>query len=171
MNKAILLDRDGTINFDSGYVYKKEDFHFIDGVIDGLKLLSDMGYIIIIITNQSGIGRGYYTEKDFLLLNEFLMDVFKKNNINLKKIYYCPHIDADNCDCRKPKLKLFYDAIKEFQIDLNKSYVIGDRDRDLSLCEHEIIKGILITNEFNSKYICKRNLLEAAKYIEETENI
>lgn len=167
MNKAIFLDRDGTINVDYGYVYKISDFKFINGVIEGLKILNDLGYTLIVITNQSGIGRGFYKKNDFEKLTNYMLDELKKNNIFIKKVYYCPHISEDNCNCRKPKLGLFYKAIDEFNIDIDSSFVIGDRIRDLAICDKTKIKGILITPDVNGEYVCKNNLFEAAKYIKE----
>lgn len=167
MNKAIFLDRDGTINVDYGYVYKIEDLKFIDGVIEALQILSSLGYKLIIITNQSGIGRAFYSEEEFLKFNEYMLKLLKDNNITIDGVYYCPHGPSDDCNCRKPKLKLFYDAIKDFNIDTNNSFVIGDKERDLSICEVENVKGILLTNDAKNKYICKKSLLEAAKYIKE----
>lgn len=165
MNKAIFLDRDGTINIDYGYVYEINKFDFIDGALDGLEILSKLGYLLIIITNQSGIGRGYFNEEDFNKLNKYMVDKMKERNINISKVYFCPHVDNDNCNCRKPKLGLFYQAIEEFDIDINKSYAVGDKERDLSICDCENVKGILLTEKMNNNYICKSNLLEAAKYI------
>lgn len=165
MNKAIFLDRDNTINYDHGYIYKKEDFKFLKGSIEGLKMLYDMGYILIIVSNQSGIGRGYFTVNDLLNVNNYMLDELEKHGVKIKEIFYCPHTDEDNCECRKPKTKLFYDAIKKYDINVNKSYAIGDRERDLCICEKEPIKGILITEEKSDKYVSKKNIFEAAKYI------
>lgn len=165
MNKAIFLDRDDTINVDYGYVYEIDKFKFCDGVFEGLKILNDLGYLLIIITNQSGIGRGYFSEEEFYKLNDYMLEKLKEKNINISKVYFCPHIDSDNCNCRKPKLELFYKAIKEFDIDINNSFAIGDKERDLAICKYENIKGILLTNYNIDNYICKTNLLEAAKYI------
>ena len=166
MNKAIFLDRDGTINIDYGYVHEIDKLIFIDSAIDGMKLLTDLGYLLIIITNQSGIGRGYFDYQEYNKFNDFMLKELKKNNIHISKVYMCPHIDSDNCNCRKPKLELFYKAIKEFDIDIEKSYAIGDKTRDLAICDKENITGILLTEDNNNNnYICKKNLLEAAKYI------
>lgn len=169
MNKVVFLDRDGTINVDYGYVHEIDKFKFIDGSIKGLKILIDLGYKLIIITNQSGIGRGYYTINDYNIVNKYMLKTLKENGINILKVYMCPHISSDNCDCRKPKLGLFYRAIEEFDIDINNSFAIGDKERDLAICENENIKGIILDNS-NSKYICKNNLLAAAEYIKKQYN-
>ena len=164
-NKVIFLDRDGTINKDYGYVYKKEDLVFLPGVVEGLKLLQDNGYMLIIITNQSGISRKYFSIDDYNIFNSYLINELKKYNIEIKDVYMCPHRDEDNCECRKPKTKLFLDAIKKYNIDLDNSYAIGDKERDLTICDETNIKGILLTDESNNKYICKSNFYEAANYI------
>ena len=166
MNKAIFLDRDGTINVDYGYVHEIEKFEFIDGVIEGLKILSDLGYLLIVITNQSGIARGFFTEEQFQTLNNYMLNKLEENNISIAKVYYCKHVDKDNCDCRKPKLGLFYKAIEEFDIDIDNSYAIGDKERDLLICKQENTQGILLTKTTQDGYICKSSLLEAAYYIQ-----
>lgn len=170
MNKAIFLDRDGTINVDYGYVHEKDKFKFIDGAIEGLKILNDLHYLLIIITNQSGIGRKYFTESQFEELNNYMLEKLEENGINISKVYFCPHVAEDDCNCRKPKLGLFYKAIEEFNIDSSISYAIGDKERDLSICTKEKVKGILITNDNNDNYICKPSLLEAANYIAKNSN-
>lgn len=151
MKKAVFLDRDGTINIDKDYLYKIEDFEFIPGVIHGLKLLNDSGYLLIIITNQSGIGRGYYSELDFIKLNSWMLNCFDAFGINISKVYYCPHyIDSPykqykkKCDCRKPGIGLFLQAIKDFDIDLSQSFAIGDKIRDCSICQTTDCRGFLV---------------------------
>ena len=162
-NKAIFLDRDGTINEDFGYVYKKDNLKFINGAIKALKILQDAGYKLLIITNQSGIGRGYYTIEDFQIFNDYMLNELEKNGVIIDKVYFCPHTDSDNCNCRKPKIGLYLKAIKEFNIDEENSYSIGDKESDLAICSKSKIKGIFLGN--NNKYNCKNDLLEAAKYI------
>lgn len=166
-NKIIFLDRDGTINVDYGYVFKKEKLEFIPGVIEGLKILSDYDYKFIVITNQSGIGRGYYTLDQYFEFNNYMIEKLKENNISILDVYFCPHIESDNCECRKPKTKLFLDAIKKHNIDTENSFVIGDKIRDLTISEKTNIKPILLTDEIDefSKLTYKKNLLEAAKFI------
>src|SRR3989338_1410999 len=101
--KAVFLDRDNVIIEDNGFVHKTEDFELLPNAIEGLKLLKK--YSMFIVTNQSGIGRGYFTMKDFEKFNNHLSQQLKKNNIKIKKTYICPHKPEDNCDCRKPKAK------------------------------------------------------------------
>ena len=184
MNRAVFLDRDGTINVDKGYLYKKEEFEFIPGVLEGLKLLQDAGFILIIITNQSGVARGYYTEEDLICLNRWMQEYLEERNIIISKIYYCPHLPEAkiekyrvSCNCRKPNTGLFYQAVKDFNIQLDKSYVIGDRLRDCSICRHcncngfvigdtednQIISGIKEHKYANIEYV--PSLLEAARII------
>lgn len=141
MNKAVFLDRDGTINVDKHYLYKIDEFEYLPGVKEGLRDLCAAGYLLIIVTNQSGIGRGYYTEKDYHILNDWMMKDLKDSGVEISASYYCPHLkEADveeyrkDCDCRKPGVGLFEKAVKEFDIDLEKSFAIGDKIRDLEIC-------------------------------------
>lgn len=168
MNKVIFLDRDNTIIEDYGYIHKIEDLKFMDKAIEGLKAMNDMGYKLIIITNQSGIGRKMYSVEEYHIFHNYLTEKLLNNNIKITKTYFCPHTDDDNCNCRKPKLGLFKKAIQEFDIDLNSSYAIGDKERDLSICQFTNIKGIIIGNN-NKNYICKSNLLDAANYIKQCD--
>ena len=129
--KAVFLDRDGVINIDHGYVYKIEDFEFVEGIFDELRRYKDEGYIFIVVTNQSGIGRGYYKEEDFLKLTNYMIKEFEKRGIEIKKVYYCPHTPAENCECRKPKPGMLLKAQGEFDIDMKNSVMIGDKESDM----------------------------------------
>lgn len=177
--KAIFLDRDGTINIDKNYIYKPEDFELIPGVVEGLKALQDMGYLLIIITNQSGIARGYYTEEDFNILNEYMIEIFTGYGVHITDVYYCPHLPVAkvekyriNCECRKPKLGMFFDAENKWNIDLNKSWAIGDKERDLAICNETGCHGILIGRVGNSSvFPTVDNINEAAKLIQSLEHI
>ena len=184
MNKAVFLDRDGTINIEKNYLYKIEDFEFLPGVIEALKRLQDAGFLLIIITNQSGIGRGYYTEEDFHKLNDWMINTLKEQGVIITDVYYCPHLpDAEieeyriDCECRKPNLGMYKKAVVDYAIDLSQSYAIGDKIRDCAICESSECKGYLIGS--NEKYyiidavkngdymhVCySRNLLDAANSI------
>ena len=133
MNKALFLDRDGVINVEKDYLYKIEDFEFIDGVFELCKHYIDLGYLIFVVTNQSGIARDYYTEKDFTKLSEWMSKEFLKHNIKIEKVYHCPHHPdiSGECSCRKPNPGMLLEAAKEFNISLEDSIIIGDKERDI----------------------------------------
>ncbi len=143
MNKVIFLDRDGTINVDYGYVHEKEKLEFVPGVIEALKIISELGYKLIIVTNQSGIGRGYFSAEEYENFTNYMLEKMKQGGADVEKVYTCPHIDKDNCDCRKPKLGLFEQAIKDYDVDLVNSFSVGDRLRDLEICGKYPIKAVL----------------------------
>ena len=129
--KTIFLDRDGVINREAQYLYKIDDFEFIDGIFDACLYFQNLGYKIIIITNQSGISRGYYDESEFLKLTKWMLRQFEKNNINILDIFHCPHGPDSNCDCRKPKPGMFLKAKVKYNIDMKKSWMIGDSEVDV----------------------------------------
>ena len=173
MNKAIFLDRDGTINVEKHYLYKIEDFEFLPGVVDALKILQKAGHLLIIITNQSGIGRGYYTETDFQKLNDWMVSTLKEQGVTIADVYYCPHLpDAQvveyrkECKCRKPKLGMFEQAIIDYDIDLSRSYAIGDKIRDCAICESTPCKGFLIGDNEEPEVIdeVKAGKIERVRY-------
>ena len=151
MRKVIFLDRDGTINVDHGYVYKKEEFQFLEGVLEGLRLLEQLGFGLVIITNQSGIARGYYTEDEYYELNKWLLNELKKEGIHIASSFYCPHHPEAkveeyrmSCECRKPGTALYKQACAQLEIDESKSYAIGDKARDVSFCEESEVRGIVL---------------------------
>ncbi|MBD1581551.1 D-glycero-beta-D-manno-heptose 1,7-bisphosphate 7-phosphatase [Pseudoalteromonas sp. S16_S37] len=136
--KAIFLDRDGVINVDHAYVHKIEDFEFIDGVFEACQQFVAKGYIIVVVTNQSGIGRGYYNEQQFSQLSDWMCEEFAKHRVNISKVYYCPHHPhkalpqfKQECDCRKPSPGMLTQAIEEFDIDVTQSVMVGDKLSDI----------------------------------------
>lgn len=138
MNKAIFLDRDGVINVDHAYVHTIEQFEFIDGVFAACRHFVAQGYLLLVVTNQSGIGRGYYSEQDFAVLSEWMVAEFAAHNVPIGKVYYCPHHPKNalpgylqDCDCRKPKPGMLLKAIDEFDIDVGRSLMIGDKASDI----------------------------------------
>ena len=183
-NKAIFLDRDGTINIEKNYLYKIADFEYLDGAIEGLRMMLSMGFLLILVTNQSGIGRGLYTELDFLKLDAWMKQDLEEKGVVITDTFYCPHYKdsiikkyAIDCDCRKPKLGLFKKAVEKYNIDLSQSFAIGDKKRDLSICFVSDCRGFLIcksndylnnelTNVERSKVECCSSLLDCAKKIE-----
>ncbi|MBY9007776.1 MAG: HAD family hydrolase [Candidatus Lokiarchaeota archaeon] len=148
--KAIILDRDGTLNEDQGYVHRIKDFQLLPGIIEGLNLLKNK-FIFFIISNQSGIGKGYYTFEEFWKFNNHLTSQLEQKDIKIMKTYFCPHRIEDNCDCRKPKLKYIKEIISEYNIDIKNSWVLGDHPSDVQLGINSGSRSIyLLTGHGNS---------------------
>ena len=154
LRPAAFLDRDGTINVDKEYLYRIEDFEYLDGAAEGMRLLQDWGYALVIITNQSGIARGYYAEDDYFRLMEWMLADLAERGIYISGAYHCPHhlagtVEkyAKSCNCRKPKTGLFYKAAEELGIDLDRSIAIGDKVRDLEICRETGARGFLLSED------------------------
>ncbi len=146
-NKAVFFDRDGTINSDKGhyYIFKKEDFVFNPGIIDGMKKLNAAGYLLFVVTNQGGIAKGLYTDSNVNDVHKYMCKVLSENGIEIKKIYYCPHHESISaCKCRKPHPGMFIQAIDEFNINPSESFMIGDSNRDIEAAFAAGITGIKI---------------------------
>lgn len=155
MKKALFLDRDGVINIDKNHVYKIKDFEFLDGIFELCRYFQDLGFIILVITNQAGIAKGYYSESDFNKLTNWMIGEFKKRNIVISKVYHCPHHpDFSTCDCRKPKPGMIFEAFKEFNLDLENSFLFGDKESDLEAGKRA---GI------NNLYLIKNNKIDFEK--------
>ena len=146
MNKAVLLDRDGVLNKERGdYTFRMEDFEILPDVAKALKLLQEAGYLLIIISNQSGIGRGLFKIEDTEKLHRYLLETLKKDGIKIEEIYYCVHHpETGSCLCRKPDSLHVEKALARFNIDPILSYFIGDKERDVLAGEKVGVKGILI---------------------------
>jgi len=129
--KTIFLDRDGVINKEVGYLHKIEDFIFIDGVFEACLFFKKLDYQIIIISNQSGIARGYFTLLDYEKLTKWMINQFSKKNISILDVFFCPHGPKSKCSCRKPKPGMLVDAKNKYNIDLEKSWMIGDKETDI----------------------------------------
>ena len=128
--RAIILDRDGVLIEDKNYTYRIEDFELLPGVIDGLSMLSKF-FLLFIVTNQSGIGKGYYTIDDFYQFNNHLIRILNQNGIKIEKTFFCPHLKEENCECRKPKQKFMNEIRDGWYVDLKKSWMIGDHPSDI----------------------------------------
>lgn len=133
--KAAFLDRDGVINHDTGYTWRIDDFTLIDGCVDALKALADAGYALIIVTNQSGIGRGYYSEDDYQQLTLWYLDQLQQQGVTITAVYHCPHAPNDRCDCRKPEPGLLLRAAQEHAIEMQHSLMIGDKLSDMQAAQ------------------------------------
>ncbi|WP_312242957.1 D-glycero-beta-D-manno-heptose 1,7-bisphosphate 7-phosphatase [Pantoea sp.] len=139
---AIFLDRDGTLNVDHGYVHEIDNFQFIDGVIEAMRELKNMGYALVLVTNQSGIARGMFTEEQFMQLTEWMDWSLADRDVDLDGIYYCPHHPEASveeyrlaCDCRKPQPGMLLSAQKHLHIDMAASYIVGDKLEDMQAGE------------------------------------
>lgn len=137
-NRALFLDRDGVINRDDGYVFEKEHFVFIDGIFELTRAARDLGYLIIVVTNQAGIGRGYYSVNDFLRLSDWMKGVFEKENAFIDHVYFCPtHPEhgigkyKTESEFRKPNPGMLLSARRDFDIDLERSLLVGDKESDI----------------------------------------
>lgn len=153
MNKAIFLDRDGTINIEKNYLYKIESFEFIKGVPQTIKILNENDYKAIVITNQSGVARNFYTESDIKTLHDYINNELKKYNASIDDFYYCPHHPDHKCMCRKPNIGLFLNAIEKWNIDCNLSYVVGDKITDLIPGKKLGMKTILVETGYGKQQI------------------
>ncbi len=153
MNKAVFLDRDGVINRERGeYTWRWEDFEILPGVVEGLKSLQVNGYLLIVITNQGGIAKGLYTRGDVEQLHARLKQQLSKSGVSFAEIYYCPHHnDFGKCLCRKPGSLLLEKAIVRFDINVQNSFFIGDKPRDIQASEAVGLGGVLV--EANSDFL------------------
>ncbi len=174
---AIFLDRDGVINKEVNYLSNPNDFEFIDGSIKALQILKKKGYILIIITNQTGIARGYFTEITLSKIHDKMLKILKINNVLIDNIFYCPHHPefTGTCNCRKPKSGMITQALEKYNIDLENSYVVGDTINDIKTGKNAHCKTALVLTGYGKKeqkkintikpdMICA-NLLEFAKNI------
>lgn len=130
MRRAIFLDRDGTINADAGYTHKIADWRFLPGVLPALASFKKAGWLLVVISNQSGIGRGYYSRAQLRELEQWVTARLAENEAVIDGWYYCPHRPEDNCACRKPRPGLILQAARDLDVDLPVSWMIGDKPSD-----------------------------------------
>lgn len=157
-NKAVFLDRDGVINVDHGYVHKMEDFDFMPGIFELCQQFNQLGYRLIIVTNQSGIGRGYYSEDDFLKLSDWMKVQFTANRSKIDAVYYSPYHPEKakapylkKSECRKPAPGMLLQAIKDFDLEPSNCAMIGDRETDIQAAKAAGIgRSILLDTESKS---------------------
>jgi len=187
MEKAVFLDRDGTINEEMGYINHISRLKIFPFTSEAVKILTSCGYKVIVISNQAGLARGYFDQALLDEVNQELIHSLSAEQAQIEKIYYCPHLkDAvvdkykKDCECRKPKPGMIIKAQKEFNIDLKQSYMIGDRYKDIEFGFNQGLKTIMVLTGYGlgeyqhqkhlwtkePDFICK-NLLEAAKVIEQ----
>lgn len=151
-NKAVFLDRDGTINYDYGYIHEAKRLRLIRNAGKSLKNLAEHGYKLIVITNQSGIGRGYFNLSDAEAINATLNERLKKLKVQIDKFYICPHAPNEDCQCRKPSPAMILQAAHDHNIDLTKSYMIGDKISDVECGKNAGVRSFMITKTCNINY-------------------
>ena len=138
MKAAAFLDRDGVVNVDRGYVFRREDFEFVPGTLDAARELKSMGLALVVVTNQSGIARGFYDPGQFHALTDWMNETFAAHGAALDGVYFCPHHPTEgeapyrrSCNCRKPAPGLLLDAVRDLDIDVRRSVLFGDKASDL----------------------------------------
>ena len=176
-NRIIFLDRDGTILYDKGYMYKIEDLQFIENAIDALHKFKLLGFYLVIITNQSGVGRGYFSKEEYRIFNDYFTQTLLDNDIELDGVFQCYHPPDDKCKCRKPETGMVDAYLSENNIDLNNSFTIGDKSCDILFGKNLKTSTIQIDPNLECSYICKtkgnyivKDLLNASDIIEKYEN-
>lgn len=147
MAGAIFLDRDGTLNVDKGYAHAIADWQWLPEALAGLQLLQKAGWPLVVVSNQSGIARGFFTLADLEKLEKFVNSELAQNNVRIRKWYYCPHGPESDCCCRKPRPGLLQKAASELNLDLAESWMIGDRLRDIHAGQAAGCRNILLNNE------------------------
>ena len=165
-DKAVFFDRDGVLNVDEGYLFRQEELQWIVGAREAVAYLTKLGYKIFVITNQSGIARGFYTIEQMNKLHDFMQAEFQKMGGSITKFYYCPHHPTKGiipeltvpCSCRKPKPGMLLQAMEEYTVDKEDSFLIGDKPTDVAAAEAAGIKGYIFT---------EGNLLDFVKKIVE----
>lgn len=172
MRKAVFFDRDGVLNVDKSYLWRIQDFEWVDGAKEALAYVAQAGYMSIVVTNQSGVARGYYTEDDVRLLHEWMCQEAAKAGGPIAAVYYCPYLPGApvpqydrQSDWRKPAPGMVLQAAREHDIDLSRSFMIGDMPRDVECGERAGMKGYLFSGgsllTFVQKIIQERNQRES----------
>lgn len=162
--KVIFLDRDGVINQEVGYLHKSKNFKFIDGIFEACKYFQSLGFKVIVVTNQSGIARGYYQEKDFHILTEWMLAQFYERCIDILDVFFCPHGPNSTCKCRKPKPGMLIEARDKHGINMSESWMIGDKETDIDAAGAAGISNtILVKSEHSSDRMTSK-----AKFLSES---
>ena len=151
-NKLCLLDRDGVLNLDKEYLHKAEDVEWVHGSLEAIAWLNRQGFRVVVVTNQSGVARGFFTEDDVRMLHDWMAKEVQKAGGEISEFYYCPHLpgaavkqyDVD-CDCRKPKPGMIVQALRRFDVLPRNAFLVGDSPRDIEAAEAAGVKGFLYT--------------------------
>ncbi len=161
---AVFLDRDGTIARDVHYCCRVEDFEILPTVPEAIRLLKEHGFKVAVVTNQSGVARGYFTDETLFQIHQYMEDELAKYGARIDAVYYCPHHPDDGCQCRKPKPALLLRAAEEMGIDLTRSYIVGDSEMDVKAGKAASCRTVLVTTGSN----VERGIAESPDYIADT---
>lgn len=168
-NRAVFLDRDGTINEDMHYSADENKLKIFETAAFAIKLLNNAGFKVIIITNQSGVARGNFSESDAKKLNDVIVKRLKEKGAVVNGVYICPHHPDENCGCRKPKPGMILQAKKDFNIDIKNSYMVGDMQSDIDLAKNVGIKSVFVLTgaeeNVNGANFSAKDILDAANWI------
>jgi len=157
MRRAVFLDRDGTVNIEKEYLYRIEDFEFIPGAVDAIRILNEAGYFVVVVSNQSGIARGYYTEEDVETLHRQVAGMLADSGAKVDAWYFCPHHPSGKgsyslpCNCRKPLPGMLVEAARRFDIDLTESVMVGDKRIDVEAALAAGCRPILVRTGYGAK--------------------
>jgi len=174
---AVFLDRDGTLNVEKGYVHRIDDWEWIPGAIESILSLKKLGFLVVVVTNQAGIARGYYSESDMHKLHEHINQELKKHSTCIDAFYHCPHHaefgKIRDCECRKPLPGMIEQAKSDLDIDLTHSWLIGDKISDIQAGMAAGVKSILVQTGYGHKErhlqeeagICVEDIVAASNYI------
>jgi len=163
-NRAVFLDRDGTMAVDVAYCRRPEDFELFPTTAKAIRLLNEHGYKVIVITNQSGVARGYFTEDTLDKIHRKMRKQLDKEGARIDSIYYCPHHPNDNCECRKPKPKMILQAVGEHDIDPKRSFMVGDKPHDIQLGQNTGCRTVLIPGGTEEPAVCSPDYTAADLY-------
>lgn len=165
MDKVVFMDRDGTINVEKNYLYRPEELTFIPGAEAAIKRLNDSGYKVVVVTNQAGVARGYYSEDDVRKLHGFMQEELKKSGAHIDRFFYCPHHPVHgkgkylcSCNCRKPDIGMFKQAEEIFDIDITNSWMIGDNKGDIEAGIRYGVITILVGTGYGKKIMEEKNV-------------
>ena len=148
-NKAAFFDRDGTLNVDKAYLYRIEEFEWTPDAVEAIRACNEQDFLVIVVTNQSGVARGYFTEEDVKKLHRWMNEELARQGAHIDAFYYCPHhpdaaVEAyrQDCSCRKPKAGMVEQACRDFLVEQGSSFLVGDADRDIECASRAGIRGV-----------------------------
>jgi D-glycero-D-manno-heptose 1,7-bisphosphate phosphatase len=172
--RAIFLDRDGIINRklpEDHYVRTPSEFEILPDVAPALAIMRDLGFTLVVVTNQRGIARGMMTEDDLIKVHQFMNSLLARSGVELQSIYYCPHDRDDHCYCRKPAPGMILEAAKDLDIDLSSSYMVGDSASDIEAGKNAGVKSVRISSDpddIGTEFVFP-SLLDFARRLEDLE--